>query len=349
MADKKISQLTAATTPLSGTEVLPLVQGSTTVKVANNDLRPKQIQSNATSGVLQVVGPADATTRVMTTPNANFTAARTDAAQTFTGTQTFSDTATFSTVSGNVNVGTSGDTGGAKLVAVDNAKNQLICYGYSETGGSNGPSGQLQLGNQTYNGKIQYSGTAGQLFIDNTYDQNSGNIIFRTKTSGTALRCLTIFGTSGVSVGDTTDPGAGNLRVGTGNLVIGTDGKGIDFTATPGTGTSELLDDYEEGTWTPDTSFLTIVGTASSEGTYTKIGRTVVVRGSVAGSTSVTVGASGILVGGLPFTTATDSIGTMAASTNLESGNIRATGPFLVATNAITPVASITFTAIYFV
>ena len=88
MADKKISALTAATTPLAGTEVLPIVQSGSTVKVANNDLRPKQIQSNATSGVLQVVGPAAAATRVMTVPDANFTAARTDAAQSFTGDQT---------------------------------------------------------------------------------------------------------------------------------------------------------------------------------------------------------------------------------------------------------------------
>lgn len=92
MADKKISALTAATTPLTGTEVLPIVQSGSTVKVPNNDLRPKQIQSNATSGVLQVVGPAAAATRVMTVPDANFTAARTDAAQSFTGTQTFTGT-----------------------------------------------------------------------------------------------------------------------------------------------------------------------------------------------------------------------------------------------------------------
>jgi len=34
MADKKISALTAATTPLAGTEVLPVVQGGSTVKVS---------------------------------------------------------------------------------------------------------------------------------------------------------------------------------------------------------------------------------------------------------------------------------------------------------------------------
>lgn len=38
MADKKISQLSSASTPLSGTEVLPIVQSSTTVKVSVADL-----------------------------------------------------------------------------------------------------------------------------------------------------------------------------------------------------------------------------------------------------------------------------------------------------------------------
>lgn len=38
MADLKISQLTSATTPLAGTEVLPIVQSSSTKKVAVSDL-----------------------------------------------------------------------------------------------------------------------------------------------------------------------------------------------------------------------------------------------------------------------------------------------------------------------
>jgi hypothetical protein len=38
MTDKKISALTSATTPLAGTEVLPIVQGGATVKVAVSDL-----------------------------------------------------------------------------------------------------------------------------------------------------------------------------------------------------------------------------------------------------------------------------------------------------------------------
>lgn len=88
MADKKISALTAASTPLAGTEVLPIVQSSATVKVAVDDLTVKNVRSNATTGILQIAGPGTGTTRVMTTPDANFTAARIDAAQSFTGDQT---------------------------------------------------------------------------------------------------------------------------------------------------------------------------------------------------------------------------------------------------------------------
>ena len=70
----------------------------------------------------------------------------------------------------------------------------------------------------------------------------------------------------------------GDVTLSTGNLVIGTSGKGIDFSATSHHAgmTSELLNDYEEGTWTPTlkegANTLTI-GTAY--GRYTKIGRLV--------------------------------------------------------------------------
>jgi hypothetical protein len=68
---------------------------------------------------------------------------------------------------------------------------------------------------------------------------------------------------------------AQNVTVSAGNLVIGTSGKGIDFSATPGTGTSELLDDYEEGTWTPtDQSGAGLTFTGAS-GDYTIVGNMV--------------------------------------------------------------------------
>ena len=60
-------------------------------------------------------------------------------------------------------------------------------------------------------------------------------------------------------------------------------GKGIDFSATSDAGgmTSELLDDYEEGTWTPDLRVADYLGNANQftystrTGVYTKIGREV--------------------------------------------------------------------------
>jgi hypothetical protein len=90
MADKKISALTGATTPLAGTEVLPIVQSGATVKVATDDLTVRNLRAAATTGILQVSGPTTGTTRTVTVPDANFTAARTDAAQSFTGDQTIS-------------------------------------------------------------------------------------------------------------------------------------------------------------------------------------------------------------------------------------------------------------------
>lgn len=73
MADAKISSLPASTLPLAGTEVLPLVQSGVTKQVATNDLTVKNIRSNATTGILQIAGPATGTTRVLTVPDANAT------------------------------------------------------------------------------------------------------------------------------------------------------------------------------------------------------------------------------------------------------------------------------------
>jgi hypothetical protein len=96
---------------------------------------------------------------------------------------------------------------------------------------------------------------------------------------------------------------SGNVTLSTGNLVIGTSGKGIDFSATPGTGTSELLADYEEGTWTPTITLNagTLSGSVTS-GTYTKVGRQVTVLFYL--EVGVSVGASINGLSGLPFTVA---------------------------------------------
>lgn len=58
MADKKISALTAASTPLAGTEVLPIVQSGSTVKVAVSDLTAGRAVSalSYTAGNIQISG-----------------------------------------------------------------------------------------------------------------------------------------------------------------------------------------------------------------------------------------------------------------------------------------------------
>jgi hypothetical protein len=71
MADQKISQLTAATTPLAGTEVLPIVQSSTTKKVAVSDLTAGRAVSAAQLDVDNV--RIDGNTVSTTDTNGNLT------------------------------------------------------------------------------------------------------------------------------------------------------------------------------------------------------------------------------------------------------------------------------------
>jgi hypothetical protein len=114
----------------------------------------------------------------------------------------------------------------------------------------------------------------------------------------------------------------GDVTLSTGNLVIGTSGKGIDFSATPGTGTSELLADYEEGTWDAQVTDGTNNATMNAKTCrYTKIGRQVFVHGNV--STTSVVGLSGpIYISGLPFAIGTFSAGSIgyAAGFSITAG-----------------------------
>jgi hypothetical protein len=106
----------------------------------------------------------------------------------------------------------------------------------------------------------------------------------------------------------------GDVAMTTGNLVVGTSGKGIDFSATPSTGTSELLADYEEGRWTPSVSSGATI--TASEGWYTKIGRMVYCYGYIR-TTEIT---TNIDLGGLPFTSASYSTGYIVSSVTSQIG-----------------------------
>jgi len=105
--------------------------------------------------------------------------------------------------------------------------------------------------------------------------------------------------------------GAGNVVVSTktsqtfalqgGTLSTGT---GIAFPATQSASTdANTLDDYEEGTWTPNQGAgLTVVGTFSSTGNYVKVGKMVTVQVSLTATTSITISASdAVMFTNLPF------------------------------------------------
>jgi cytoskeletal protein CcmA (bactofilin family) len=115
----------------------------------------------------------------------------------------------------------------------------------------------------------------------------------------------------------------GNIET-TGNVIIGTSGKGIDFSATAGTGTSELLDDYEEGTFTPVVADATSggnTGTASTaNGFYTKIGNMVYLSVTLLNvNTSGMTAGNAFYIRSLPFTSSTGNAGRAEGSIRSDS------------------------------
>ena len=83
--------------------------------------------------------------------------------------------------------------------------------------------------------------------------------------------------------------------------VVMASAKGIDFTAASnaGTMTSELLNDYEEGTWVPTDASGAGLAITSSACRYTKIGRAVTIQGIINYPSTASV--ANALIAGLPF------------------------------------------------
>jgi hypothetical protein len=242
MADTKISALPAATTPLAGTEVLPIVQSGATDKVSVDNLTA----GRAVSAASYTPTGATVPTNGIYAPAANQVAIANNGIQTL----------------------------------LTNANNDV------------------QIGSAT--------GATAKVFVyaNNSAGDAAGNAAVVLRQDGTN-HIQTWTGAGGSLKGYWTS--AGNLVIADQNLVIGTSGKGIDFSATPGTGTSELLSDYEEGTFTPvfvpASGAFTSVTYITQTGRYTKIGRTVTINIYLLTS-GITVGtASGaVKISGLPFT-----------------------------------------------
>ena len=249
MADLKISALTASTTPLAGTEVLPIVQGGVTTKVAVSDLTAGRAVTASSVNKVAITAPATASTLTIADGK----------------TLAVNDNATLGT--GGLTLGNSGGfTAAASKVLT--ASNTLTLAGTDAT-------------TQTF-----------------------------PTTSATIART------------DAAQTFTGDQTLATGNLVIGTAGKGIDFSATSGTGTSELLADYEEGTHTTTAYANTTLDNSYKAFKYTKVGDVVTVVGllQITGSSG-----SDVLTFTLPFTAAADQ-------TNGQNRSVGGCLPYFVTT-----------------
>jgi hypothetical protein len=412
MANSKISALTSAAT-VAGTEVLPIVQSSATVKVAISDLNPglstitaikggtgqtsyavgDLLYANTTttlakladvatgnalisggvstapsygkigltthvSGTLPVANGGTATSTAFTTGSVVFAGASGVYSQ---------NNASFFWDNTNSRLGIGTATPAAKLhsaqtyvvpssggISADTTgifSNNNIASGTANVSILSRSSGyqRLYFGNQTVENAqyIESFGNGGATgYLAFGVSSNSGT------AAGTERMRISYAG--GISIGSTTDAGVGNLLMGTGNITQGTAAKGVNFTAnTPAAGmTSQLLNWYEHGTWTPNQGGgLTVVGAFTSSGTYTRIGRQVVVNGVFNGATSIAVAAGGTMTSNLPFTVLTTGIGSMANSAFTQSGIAGALGggTSVAAASAITATASIIITITYFV
>lgn len=194
-----------------------------------------------------------------------------------------------------------------------NSGNNLASGGYTHriSGRSISPDGVTWLssyGAVIFNAGSDYTGNARRYLLTNALDQRNFAII--RSVDATTDPALGNGGSVSSGFADFVVTNAGNVQVGTGNLVISTSGKGIDFSATPGTGTSELLDDYEEGTFTPTFTGLTL-GNGTISGTYSKVGNIVTVEMAVNwGSTTSATAITGVT--GLPFALMTAANNTYA-------------------------------------
>ena len=121
-------------------------------------------------------------------------------------------------------------------------------------------------------------------------------------------------GAEGLTLSSTSLTVANGLTLTDGNVTLAS-GHGINFSATSdATGmAAELLDDYEEGTWTPVSG-----GGNGSTAYYTRVGRLVQIEGDVtfsgnSGSTN--------FISGLPFAVVTQG-GAICVWQNIQSGVI---------------------------
>jgi hypothetical protein len=178
-------------------------------------------------------------------------------------------------------------------------------------------------------GSVKSTGSFGSIYIDKNVNASSfvgdgSSLTGIDIPTAAAISGSVVSGVSG-SVASTGSFGrveaAGDVELKAGNLIIGTHGKGIDFSANTddaGGMTAEILDDYEEGTWTPsDVSgaapalSLTVSGNAN----YVKIGQLVWATALIDYPSNSDGNYARI---SLPFTAHADSVGGKTGGVGME-------------------------------
>lgn len=308
MADKKISQLTAATTPLAGTEVLPIVQSGTTKKATALDITGGvpvgrgggSIETNVaiglnaltinTTGLTNTAVGTDALSANTTGPrNTAFGAnalknTSTSEKNTAVGVNAgFTNSTGYDNIFIGYNAGYSGTAPIANVIIGDNAGYLISTGTYNTFIGGADPNLYFGAGGQISTGSYNV--------ILGRYDGNSGGLDIRTANNYVVLSD----GQANIKAyGDATN----NWVVPSGNVKLGTAAKGIDFSINSSAAgmTSELLNDYEEGTWTPLANGITF---SVATGKYTKIGRFVMVDFYI--EFPATASTADAVIGSFPF------------------------------------------------
>jgi len=222
-------------------------------------------------------------------------------------------------------VGTKGDyyvVGTAGSTTLDG----ISTWGVGDWATYNGTVWQRVEGGADLNGvNLSVSGTStlSALTASTALALNASKEVVSVTNTGTGSNVLA------TSPSIATPTVTGDVQMSTGNLVVGTSGKGIDFSATPGTGTSELLADYEEGTWTP---LMSANGSGSDNwtsssavGRYTKVGRLVTVECTYTYTAKQSASGDYAFMTGLPFTPANSTNGFFYVGINNSGGADTAT------------------------
>ena len=208
-------------------------------------------------------------------------------------------------------------------MAITKVSRNLLSTGVSDSSDATAitinSSEQVGIGTTSPNTLLHAAtGSNGSGLIDVARFQNVGTTVndgariqltAGTSTSGAGIGCLGDALNSAhlvLHAGGNTEQmrinSNGNVRVQNGNLEIGTDGKGIDFGSSSNASgmTAELLDDYEEGTWTPSVTTGT-VSTTSGSAVYTKIGNLVSAQARLNTFSDTTSTSAALVIGGLPY------------------------------------------------